>query len=337
MDLPTKHRRRRPVCGPLHSPFSSLKPRYALFKLSLLLLLLLTLSSCSSAPKRKEPVKEISKAASEYAVFGNKFYRQGRYKEAEEMYLYSLEHYKRIDKRAGIIQSYNSLGKTYLATGRIDLASRLFDSAIRMVSDIEEEGSLPSEEVQLLKAESYNNIGENYLSRGEEEEALEYFSSGIEALADLDEPKELAILLHNRGSVYKSQGKYRRARSDLQQALEMNSREKRYREMASNHYMLCATASQENDFTAARSHGLEALKLDKKTENSVGIAQDLIALGRIASKQGKNEPAGSYYIRAYRIFDSLKLENEAEKCIEYLEEVGELARLEEEKIRNDPR
>lgn len=312
---------------------------YAAAAAALLLILLLMISGCSSAPKKEEPAREISRAASEYAVFGNKFYRQGKYRRAEEMYLYSLEYYKRIDNRRGIVRTYNSLGKTYLAENKPQEGKRLFEAALRIVNNIEESkadksegGAASRNHVDLLKAETYNNLGELALFENSSDRAMELFDMGIEALSGRKRLPELAVLLHNRGGVYKQRGEYEKAEEDLLEALDMNKKANKYQEMASNYYMLSSSASQQGDFSKARKYGMKALELDKKTENSVGIAQDLIALGRIAEKEGGSETAADYYIRAYRIYESLQLENGVKKVVEYLRRADAASKLEEETV-----
>ncbi|MFO7849013.1 MAG: tetratricopeptide repeat protein [Spirochaetia bacterium] len=278
--------------------------------------------SCSTAPKDSQPTREVSKTASEYAVFGNKFYREGRYREAEEMYLYSLQYYRRIDNRVGILNSYNSLGKTYLADDSAEDAERVFKTALRISERIEREGVFPQEELAPLRAEIINNLGETALRRGNNDSALEHFNAGIEILSSKEHEKELAVLLHNRGSVYVRKGSYEKAREDLMSSLKINSSLEAHTERASNYYMLSRLASREGDFTLAKTYGLKALEFDKISENSVGIAQDLIALGHIAAEENKLAESGDYYIRAYRIYDSLNLDSGVEKVVEYLRRVG---------------
>jgi tetratricopeptide (TPR) repeat protein len=296
------------------------------------LVLLSALGSCSSAPKEQLPKREISAAASEYAVFGNKFYRQGRLKEAEEMYLFSLEYYKRVDDRPGMVRAYNSLGKVYLAAGTVSRSEEAFAAAIQVVEGIEREGAVSAYELALLKAETYNNRGELALRKDDPQTALREFNRGIDLATKLDNPRELAVLLHNRGGVYKNRGEYEASQNDLERALELNEKADRFQEMATNHYMLSSLASQQKDYQTARAHGLNALRLDKKVENSLGIAQDLLALGHIARKTGNNETGAHYYLRAYRIYDSLALEDGKKKVIEYLREAGAVSLIDKETL-----
>jgi tetratricopeptide (TPR) repeat protein len=238
------------------------------------------------------------------------------------------------------VRSYNSLGKTYLAENRPEEAKRLFDAALRVVTHIEEHGDGSATErgkrgsdarnhIDLLKAETFNNLGELALYENEPERAMEFFERGIEVLSGRKDPSELAILLHNRGSVYKQRGEYEKAEEDILAALDMNKKQHLYQEMASNYYMLSSSASRQGDFARARKYGLKALELDKRTENSVGIAQDLIALGQIAEKEGRRDAAVVYYLRAHRIYESLQLENGVKKVVEYLRRADAASVLED--------
>ncbi|MFP4178969.1 MAG: tetratricopeptide repeat protein [Spirochaetaceae bacterium] len=309
---------------------SKIMPLFRLFPQIFTALLLLFAMSCSSTPKDMQPTQEVTKTASEYAVFGNKFYREGRFREAEEMYLYSLQYYKRIDNRIGILNSYNSLGKTYLAGGTPEKADKMFSAALVISDAIERGGVVPRKEIIPLRGETLNNLGEAALRRGDYATAKEYFNKGIELLGSKDYKEGLAVLLHNRGSVLFREGKYQEAREDFNSSLEINSDFAAYTETASNYYMLSRLDSKEGNTAAARSNALKALEIDKITENSIGIAQDLIALGHIEAQEDKLEESGDYYIRAYRVYTSLNLDNGAQKVVEYLKRIGADSRIAEE-------
>ena len=76
-------------------------------------------------------------------------------------------------------------------------------------------------------------------------------------------------------------------------------------EAAADYYMLASVYSKQGDYASARKNLLVALDLDKKIENSLGIAKDLSALGIVARKSGDAEAAFSYLQRAYLVYTTV--------------------------------
>jgi hypothetical protein len=58
-----------------------------------------------------------------------------------------------------------------------------------------------------------------------------------------------------------------------------------------------------------------ALAMDKKIENSVGIAMDLYALGLISSKRKDTAAAYDYFQRSYLVSTTLSMKSEMRKAL----------------------
>jgi len=129
----------------------------------------------------------------------------------------------------------------------------------------------------------------------------------------------LAILLHNRGSVYRARNELDAARQQFERALEINTERKNRIEIASNHYMLAVIALQRQNTDEAVRHAATALEYDKVSENSVGIGHDLFLLGRAEVAAGNRDVGTEYLRRARSIFAALELERDHEKVVEYLQ------------------
>ena len=82
---------------------------------AVVLLSLFLLLACSSAPKPQEEVVEARNKAAEYAEFGNSHFRQGLYDRAIDFFELSLAYNGPVDNQPGMVSSYNSLGRVYLA------------------------------------------------------------------------------------------------------------------------------------------------------------------------------------------------------------------------------
>jgi len=252
------------------------------------------LVSCSSAPKNQDQVFEQKNRAAELARFGNDYYRKGDLDQAQRFFTMALAYNAAADNRAGLAETYNSLGKVALARGANDEATRQFAEALR----IGEELGDPS-----LVAKAQNNFGEAAFARGEFVASLELFVKALAArgLAETDR----AVMLHNQGSALRRLGRSPEAEALFREALAINVREKVWSEAASNYYMLASVESERGQYARAEDMAREALASDRKVENSRGIANDYVALGRLAARAGDSEKALDYFGRAVLVYRSL--------------------------------
>ncbi len=261
---------------------------------ALLALAVLLAVGCSSAPKRQDEVFELRNRAAEAARFGNDHYRRGDLEQAARFFALSLACNAAVDNRAGLAESYNSLGKVHLARGADEEASRAFGQALRIGQDIGDSA---------VVAKAQNNLGEAAFARGQFAAALELFvkAGAGSALRDGDQ----AVVLHNQGAALRRLGRPAEAEPLLREALAINTREKVWDEAASNYYVLAALEADRGAFAKARELAALALESDRKVENSRGIAKDYVALGRIASRSGDAEAALEFFERAVLVYKSL--------------------------------
>jgi tetratricopeptide (TPR) repeat protein len=276
-----------------------------------LLLLWLPLSGCSSVPDERPPEGRIKGQAQKYVESGNALYGQARFAEALDMYQLALDRYIRIDDLAGSARAYNAIGSVYQAIGREAEAEELFRRALHTVRP---PGTAASDELSpeetAAAAAALGNLAEVAYGRDTPDDALAFIARGLELAAGDGYPAERAVLLHNRGTIRKRQGELNTAREDLLRALELNRKQQRYGEMATNHYMLGSIALQRGNPEEAREHLLRALELDRRMEHSIAIVYDLRALAEIAEVLGEEARAREYARRAAQIYESLGLAGE---------------------------
>jgi len=79
----------------------------------------LVITSCSSAPPRSDTVTDVKKEASEAAVAGESYFRQGRYDLALQFFSQALDGYTSVDDVNGALKCSVSIGQVYLATDRV--------------------------------------------------------------------------------------------------------------------------------------------------------------------------------------------------------------------------
>jgi len=175
------------------------------FKIILIIISFIQLYTCSGAPPLKEEEVEIKNKAASYAESGNKNYNEGRYDEALNFFKLALEYNTAVYNEKGMIQSYLSMGKAYLAGDKDIDALSVFQKALDMSRTIDDKD---------LIAQSLNNMGEYYINKSEYDKALEYFQNALSASPSVSQYK-LAVIHHNIGTVYKRRKKIRSGNPEL--------------------------------------------------------------------------------------------------------------------------
>ncbi len=284
--------------------------------------LIVLLASCSSAPGPEEEVTAKRRKAAEYSEYGNNYYNQGMYGKALELYELALAYNGAADYRPGIVRSYNALGKTYLALGRLEEAASRFDRALRMALELDD---------PRLICRSLNNRGELELRREDFEAGLDLFRRAEERFERGVPDPDRAIVYNNMGTGYKRLGKPGRALEFFQRALELNERERLAEEAATNCFMIASVLSEQGEYDQALEYAERALDWDKKVENSLGIAKDYLALGLISKRVARYEEAFGYFesgLFVYRslavLHSGLNIEADVKKMLRELIETAEL-------------
>ena len=84
------------------------------------------------------------------------------------------------------------------------------------------------------------------------------------------------------------------------------------------------------DYTSALLYIEQALTLDKKIENSQGIAKDIYAMGIIYEHMELLEQAYIYFKKSVLIYETLTLADEVIKTLKKLEEIARRLLMNEE-------
>jgi tetratricopeptide (TPR) repeat protein len=270
-----------------------------------MLLSLALLASCSTAPQKSDTVTTMKSQAAQDSITGDTYFRQGRFDLALQFFTRSLNENTAVDNGEGVIQSYNAIGKTYMAMGALDKAEDIFLSA----RDHARNAGAP------LLFVSTNNLGELYLAKGEPPKALAILQEALAMPATARTAAQTAVLYHNLGTAEKDLGDTVKALDYYGKSLEVNLANKLIEQAAANYYMMAAVHSKKGELEEARKDAQLALDLDKRQENSPGIAQDLYALGLIAQRGKDAAAAYDYFQRSYLVFTTLGIKAQMKKSL----------------------
>jgi tetratricopeptide (TPR) repeat protein len=227
---------------------------------------------------------------------------QGRYSEAEPLYLQALE----IDRRAlpedhpDLAIDLNNLAGLYESQGRYSEAEPLFLQALEI-----HRRALPEDHPSL--ANRLNNLAGLYESQGRYSEAEPLYLQALEidrrALPE-DHPS-LANLLNNLAGLYESQGRYSEAEPLYLQAVEIDRRAlpEDHPSLAAHLNNLAELYRSQGRYSEAEPLYLQALEIGRRSlpEDHPSLANHLNNLAELYRSQGRYSEAEPLYLQALEI------------------------------------
>jgi len=264
------------------------------------LLVAALLAGCSSAPRQPTQVVEKKNRAAEYTGIGNRAYIEGDYSGALTFFQQALAVNLSVDNGPGVIKSLCSIGKVHIALGQQPQAEEVFVRARRLAATAGD---------TVLEVQSAVGLGELLIAAGRSDEARDLLAAELRYEKPLAGTRDLAILYHTLATAEKKLARLDEAKAHVDLALAINRKLKALEDVAANHFLLASIYAKREDYASALASAQAALDTDKGIENSLGIAQDLLALGIITTKLGRNEQAFDYLERSYGIYSALRMDS----------------------------
>jgi len=269
--------------------------------LALIVLLIVFMSSCSSAPKNPGDIEILRSQAEAWLESANKEAGKGNFQNALSILNETLRYATLADDSSLIIRVSLSRGNVLYSLGRADEAFTQLNHAIA--------------EAERFKDAELISISKIYLAR------VNLISEKLPAGAVLEEAKrESANLKNNRlytafswqaiGLAHRSLGEYSEAEAAFRRSLEIHERD-RYLENASyDWYTIASIRSLAGNAQGALLALESSIALDRRIENSWGLAASYRAMGDIYRRAGRQNEAAQAYRRARSIYAAMGNNNE---------------------------
>jgi tetratricopeptide (TPR) repeat protein len=227
------------------------------------------------------------------------YHNQGRYSEAEPLYLDALKMRRRLftNDHPDVASSLNNLALLYHNQGKYSEAELLYLEALEMTKRLFT-GDHPDVAISL------NNLASLYYNQGKYSEAELLYLDALEMTKRLftgDHPY-VASSLNNLASLYDSQGKYSEAEPLYLDALEMIKRlftgDHPY--VATSLNNLASLYKSQGKYSEAEPLYLDALEMTKRlfTGDHPDVATSLNNLASLYDSQGKYSEAEPLYLDA---------------------------------------
>jgi tetratricopeptide (TPR) repeat protein len=260
------------------------------------ILIILALSSCSTAPKNSGDINVLRKSAEIGLDSANKAAGQGNFVNAGNL----LTEYKKqailADDSSLIIRICLSYGNVLLSLGKTEEAYAEWDQAVAEAQS--------SGDKELLSVTRIFRARGNLLSgRANAQSVLDEVNREIGNVKT--NKLYIAYSWQTKGLAQRDLNLYTEAEASIKKSLEINEKEKALEKASYDWYTIASIRSMAGNSSGALQALESAIKIDRRIENSFGLAANWRAMGDIYRKMGRNEDALEAYKRSKAIFETL--------------------------------
>jgi tetratricopeptide (TPR) repeat protein len=252
--------------------------------------------SCSTAPKNKGDVYNLRAFAEKGLETANKDTSQGNFYNAEKL----LIEYKRMaimaDDPSLIIRICLSYGNVLLSMGRTDEAYKEWDQAIA-------EAQKSDNRELLAVTRIFKARGDLFSGRGSAQSVLDEVNNEIANIKTNN--KYIAYSWQTKGLAQRALGLYREAEESIKRSLDIHEKEKALENTSFDWYTIASIRSMAGNTQSALQALETAIAIDRRIENSFGLAANWRAMGDVYRKMGRNDDALEAYKRSRAIYEAM--------------------------------
>jgi len=260
------------------------------------ILIILALSSCSTAPKNNGDINVLRRSAEIGLEAANKAAGLGNFANARNLLIEYKKQAVMADDSSLIIRICLSYGNVLLSLGKTDEAYAEWDQA---VAEAQKSG-----DKELLSVTRIFRARGNLLSgRASAQSVLDEVNREIGNVKT--NKLYIAYSWQTKGLAQRDLNSYTEAEASIKKSLEINEKEKALENASYDWYTIASIRSMAGNSSGALQALESAIKIDRRIENSFGLAANWRAIGDIYRKMGKNEDALDAYKRSRAIFDAL--------------------------------
>ncbi|MDR0322041.1 MAG: tetratricopeptide repeat protein [Treponema sp.] len=266
-----------------------------------ILLIIIFFSSCSSAPKDTGDIYYLRKNVETGLELANTEAAQGRFENAHLLLTKHKQMAILTDDPSLIIRSCLSLGNVLLSLERTDEAFEQWEQAIA------EAQRLGNREL-LAVCRIYKARGNLLCGRSSAQSVLEEVnreSPNIRA-----DRLYIAFSWQVRGLAFRAVGSYREAEDAMRNSLNIHEKDLHLENASYDWYTIASIRSLAGNTTGAIQALESSIALDRRIENSWGLAASWRAMGDVYRRAGRQSEATEAYQRSRAIYVALENDHE---------------------------
>jgi len=256
----------------------------------------LLVTACSSSPKTNGEIFDLRNHAEAGLELGNREAGRGNYENALRIIQESKRNALLADDPALIIRSCLSLGNVYLDTGRTAAAFSEYDQAI---AEAQSAGN-----AELLA------VSRIFYARGNLVSGKASAQSVLDEInkqqADIKADRlNIAFSYQAKSMALRALGSYSEAEEALKQSLDIYEKDLYLENASYSWYSIASIRSVAGNAQGAVEALRSSIDIDRRIENSWGLASSYRAMGDVYKKMGNNAEAKEAYERAVRIYEAM--------------------------------
>jgi tetratricopeptide (TPR) repeat protein/serine phosphatase RsbU (regulator of sigma subunit) len=221
----------------------------------------------------------------------------GKYEEAKNAFLISMDLFVQVKDRLWEGKSHNDLGYVYQLQGNLEEALKHYKKALFIFEQIPDSENI---------AATTNNIGLLFHSQKDYKNAMQFYLRSAEIKKSMKNYSGLALAYNNIGSIYLETGQPDLALEPLNQALELRDKAKNPAGYAQSLINVGAVYRAKRDTVKALSFFLSALEIQRKMGVSYDLAINLSNIGNLYSGLNKHNLAIKYGTEGYELAKKIK-------------------------------
>ena len=224
-----------------------------------------------------------------YGNLGTVFHSMSEYVKAGEYHQKALVIRKEIGDKEGEATDYGNLGTVFQSLGEYLKAEEYYQKALVIRKEIGDKEG---------EAADYGNLGTVFLSLGEYVKAEEYLQKALVIRKEIGDKEGEAYSYGNLGTVFKSLGEYVKAEKYLQKALVITKKIGDKQGEASSYGNLGTVFQSLGEYVKAEEYHRKALVIRKEIGDKEGEASSYGNLGTVFLSLGEYVKAEEYHQKA---------------------------------------
>jgi tetratricopeptide (TPR) repeat protein len=268
----------------------------SLFIITGIVFLMPVIFSCSSQPEKQGDINQLRVQADMLLESGNRETGKGNYNNA----LILINESKRLatlaDDPSLIIRSSLSRANVIYSLGRVDEAFAEWEQA---VSEAQQFGN----DELLSAAKLYRARGELISGKKSAQSVLDIVNSE-QANIKINQ-LYIAVSLQVKGLALRSLGKYKDAEDAFLQSAEIHEKNLYFENASYDWYSIASSRSLSGDFNGSIQALEKSIEIDRRIENSWGLAASWRSMGDVYRKIGNEQKALEAYNRSISIYRAM--------------------------------